>query len=206
MNCLISVKCEECTQELNEQSHVLPFSSTDQETNWTNDANETIQLKQEKKEYPDGYDGSSEMTRHWVVCPDGVLQEVKAEHTSDVSDILSGEDCSVNVGRKLRIHTCTHHNSIHDEEMNGKLSTDHTCDVASTQLRRHDNVLKVQERMSRRVKHFGVDTCGEQLAHLSELKVRKRTHTGVKPFTCDTCEKSFTRSGHLKRRNSSYRC
>ena len=57
------MKCEEYTQELNEQSHVLPFSSTDKETNWTNDANETIQVKQEKKEYPDGYDGSSEMTR-----------------------------------------------------------------------------------------------------------------------------------------------
>ena len=196
VNCLISLKCEEHTQELNEQIHVLPVSSTDQETNWTNDANETIQVKQEKKEYPDGYDGGSEMTRHWVVCPDGVLKEVKAEHTSDVSDILHGKDCNVNVDRNLCTRTCTYHNNIHDEEINGKLST---CDVASTQFRRHDNVLKLQERMSKRVKHFAVDTCGEQLAHLSELKVRKRRHTGVKPFTCNTCEKSFPRSADLKR-------
>ena len=199
VTCLISVKCEEHIHELNEQSHVLPASSTDQETNRTNDATETIQVKQEKKEYPDGFDRSSEVTRHWVVCPGGVLKEVKAEHTSEVSDILSGEDCSVNVGRKLRTHTCTHHNNIHDEEMNEKLSTDYTCDVASTQSRRHDNVMISRERMSKGGKPFPVDTCGEQLAHLSELKVRKRTHTCVKPFTCDTCDKSFARSSNLKR-------
>ena len=198
VKCLISVKCEEHRQELNEQSHVLPASSTDQETNRTNNANETIQVKQEKKGYPDGYDRSSEVTRHWVVCPGGVLKEVKAEHASDVSDILSAEDCSVNVGRKLRTHTCTHPNNIHDEEMNGKLSTDSTYDVPSTRFRRHDNVVIVQERMGKGVKHFTVDTCGKQFAHLSELKVRKRTHTGVKPFTCDKCGKSFSRSGHLK--------
>ena len=84
VKCLRSVKCEEDSKEFNEQSHVLPASSTEQETNRTNDANETIQVKREKKEYPDGYDRSSEVTRHWIVCPRGVLKEVKAEHTSDV--------------------------------------------------------------------------------------------------------------------------
>ena len=79
------VKC--LLQELSEQSHVLPVNTIHQETNWTLDADETIQVKQEKKEYPDGYDRSSKVTRHWVVCPGGVLKEVKAEHTSDVSDI-----------------------------------------------------------------------------------------------------------------------
>ena len=193
--CLPRVKCEERRQELNEQSHVLPVNNTDQETNWTNYANETIQVKQEKKEYPDGYDRSSEVTRHWVVCPGGVLKEVKAEHTSNVSDILSGEDCNVDVGCNLRTHTCTHHNNINDEEMNGKLSTNYTCDVSSTQF---DNVLKVQERTSKGVKHLNCDTCGKQFAFLSEFKVHERTHTGVKPFTCDTCGKSFSQSGHLK--------
>ena len=74
VKCLPHVKCEERRQELNEQSHVLPFNNTDQETSWTNYANETIQVKQEKKEYPDGYDRSSEVTRHWVVCPGGLLK------------------------------------------------------------------------------------------------------------------------------------
>ena len=39
------VNCEERRQELNKQSHVIPFNNTDQETNWTRDANETIQVK-----------------------------------------------------------------------------------------------------------------------------------------------------------------
>ena len=200
VKCLPLVKCEEQCQELNEQSYAPPFNSTDHETNWTREGNETIQVKQEKKEYTDGYYRSSEVTRHWVVCPDGALKEVKAEHTSDVSDILCDEDCNVNVGCNLRTHTCTHHNNINDEEINGELSADYTCDVASTQFRRHDNVLTVQGRTSKGVKHFTVDTCGEQLAHLSELgcKVREMTQSGVKPFTCVTCGKSFTKSGELK--------
>ena len=192
------VKCEERRQELNEQSHVLPFNNTDQETNWTNNANETNQVKPEKKEYPDVYDRSSEVTRHWVVCPGGVLKEVKPEHTSDVSDALCVGGCNENVVCKLCTHTCTHHNYILDEEMNGKLSTASTCDVLSTQFRRHDNVLKVQERTSKGVKHLNCDTCGKQFAFLSEFKVHERTHTGVKPFTCDTCGKSFSQSGYLK--------
>ena len=199
VKCLPRVKCEERRQELNEQSHVLPFNNTDQETNWTNDADETIQVKQEKKEYPDVYDRSSEVTRQWVVCPGRVLKEVKAEHTSNVSDILYGEDCNVDAGCKLRTHTCTHQNNINDEEMNGKLSTDSTCGVSSTQSRRHDKVLKVHDRTSKGVKHLTCDTCGKQLAYLCKLKVHERTHTGVKPFTCDTCGKSFSHSGDLKR-------
>ena len=198
VQCLPHVKCEERRQELNEQSQVLPFKNTDKETNRTNDANETIQVKQEKKECPDGYDRSSEVTRHWVICPGGVLKEVKAEHTSDVSDILSGEDCNVDVGCGLRTHTCTHHNNIHDEEMNGKLSTDSTCEVSSTQFRRRDNFLKVQERTSKGVNHLTCDTCGKQFGYLSDFKVHERTHTGVKPFTCDTCGESYSQSGNLK--------
>ena len=197
VNCLLSVKCEEHNQALNEQGHVIPVNTIHQETNWTRDVNETIQVKQEKKEYPDGYDRSSEVTIHWVVCPDGVLEEVKTEHTSDVSDVLSSEDCNENFGCKLRTRTCTHHDNIHEEETNGNLSTDSTCDETSNEFRRHDNVLKVQERTSKGVKHF-TDTCGEHLAHLSEYKVRERTHTGDKPFTCDKCGKSFSQSGHLK--------
>ena len=101
--CLISVKCEEHRQDLSEHSHVLPASScsTYQETNRTNDANETIQVKQEKMEYPDGYDRIHESTRHWVVCPGGVLKELKAEHTSDVSELLPVEDCSVQIAASI---------------------------------------------------------------------------------------------------------
>ena len=199
VKCLPRVKCEERRQELNEQSHVLPFNNTDQETNWTNDANETIKVKLEKKEYPDVYDRSSEVTRHWVLCPGRVLKEVKAEQISDVSaDTLYVGGCNENVDCKLCTHTCRY-NNIHDDEMNGKLCMDSTCDMSSTQSRRHDNVLKVQDRTSKGVKHLTCDTCGKQFAYLSKLKVHERTHTDVKPFTCDTCGKSFSHSGVLKR-------
>ena len=191
-------KLLEDAQAGDEQSHVIPINNTDQETNWIRYTNETIQVKKEKKEYPDGYDRSSEVTRHWVVCPGGVLKEVKAEHTSNVSDILSGEDCNENVGCKLRARTCTHHNNPHDEDVNVKLSSESTYDVSSAEFRRHDNVLKVQERTIKGVKRFTCDTCGKQFAYLSKLKVHEMTHTGVKPFTCDTCGKSFAQSGALK--------
>ena len=208
VKCLSRVKCEGHMQELNEQSHALPFIDTDQETNWTRDADETIQVKQEKKEYPDGYDRSSEVTRHWVVCPDGVLKEVKAEHVSDVSEILAIEDCNENVNCKLRTRTCTHHNNIHDEEMNGMLTTDSTCDVSPTQSRRHDNVLKVHKRTSEGVEHYNCDACGKQFAYINKLKLHEVTHrpTDVKPFTCDTFGKPFVQLGHLKQHDMRREC
>ena len=199
VKCLPGLKCEEHIQDLNEQSHVLPFISTYEETTWTNDANQTIQVKQEKKEYSDGYDGSTEMTRRWAVCPGGVLEEVKAGHTTYISDILDGEDCSLTAGCKLCTRSCTYHNNIHDEKMNDNLSTDSTCGVPSTQFTQHDGVLKVQERTRKGVKRFTCDTCGKQFAYLSKLNMHERTHTGVKPFICDTCGKSFSQSGDLKR-------
>ena len=84
--CSPSVKWEENVQELCEQRRVLPFNSTDRESNSMCDANETIQLKPEQKEDPDEYDTNNEVTRHWIVHPGGVLKEVKAEHIYDASD------------------------------------------------------------------------------------------------------------------------
>ena len=201
VQCLPSVKSEETGQEVSEQRHVLSFNSTDLESNWVCDANETIQLKPEKKEDPDGYDTNSEATRHWVVCPDGVLKEVKAEHTSDASDILSVEDCSKKVGHKQRTHTVSYHNNI---QTNVKVSTHSTCGVSSTQLRGRRNDPKEHRGTCKIVKHFTCDTCGKQFVDLSKLEMHVRTHTGVKPFTCDTCGKSFALSGKLKRHKTTH--
>ena len=217
---LPNVKCEEHRQELNEQSHVIPSHSTDDETSLICN----VKVKQEDKEDTYGYDRRNDATRHWIVCHGGVLKEVKAEHTSDVSEILSAEGCSENVGRKLSSRT--HLYDIYDEDSNAKLCTDSTCALPSSQVRRHDNVLKVDtkyctggkhlmcdtrvkqyadlsqhnvhERTHTGVKHFACDTCGKSFAYSGYLNVHKRTHTGDRPFTCDTCGKSFSQSGHLK--------
>ena len=197
VNCLPSVKCEEQRQELNEQNPVLPFNSTDQETSLAYDANEPIQVKQEATEDLNEYDKRNEATRRWIVCPDGVLKEIEAEHTSDVSDVLSVEDCSVNVGHKPITHTCTHHNNINDDETIVTLCMDSTCGLSSTHVRRHDRVLKVIKTSCEGVKPFTCDTCGKSFAQSKFLKAHKRTHTGIKPFICDTCGKSFAQPGKL---------
>ena len=211
VKCLASVKCEDHRQELNEQSNAIMFHSTDDETSLTCD----VKVKQEDKEDIDGYDRHNDATRHWIVCHGGVLKEVKAEHTSDVSDILSVEGCNENVAREPITHTCIHHNDIHDEDINVNLCTDSTCGLSSSQVRRHDNVLKVNKgsrkgvasftcdtsgksfTQSRTLKAHICDTCGKSFAHYGHLNEHKRTHTGVKPFTCDTCGKSFAQSGRL---------
>ena len=228
VKCLPGVKGEEHRQELNEQSHVIPFHSTDDGTSLTCD----VKVKQEDKEDTDGYDRRYDATRHWSVCHGGVLKEVKAEHTSDVSDILSVEGCNENVGRKPSTHTCRHHNDLHDEQINVKLCT--TCDLPSSEVRRHDNVLKVHtktctggkhlmcdtrgkayadlsqhkvtERTHTCVKHFTCDSCGKSFAQSGHLNVHKRIHSGVKPFTCDTCGKLFAQSGHLKTHKMKHTC
>ena len=193
VKCLPSVKCEGHSQELNEQSHVIPSRCTDDETSLTCD----VKMKKGDKEDTGGYDRRNDATRHWIVCHGGVLKEVKAEHTSDVSEILSVERCSDNVGCELGTHTCTQHNDIHDEDINVKLCTDSTCGLSLSQVRPHDNVLKVHKQSCTGGKHRMCDTRGKEYADLSQHNVHERTHTGVKPFTCDTCGKSFAYSGNL---------
>ena len=196
VQCLQSVNREENRQELSERRRVLSFNSTDLESNWVCDANETIQLKPEKKEDTDGYDTNNEATIHWVVCPDGVLKEVNAEHKSDGSDILSVGDCSKNVGHTQRTHTVSYHNNI---QTNVKVSTHSTCGVSSTQFTGRGNDPKAHRGTCKIVKHFTCDSCGKQFVYLCRLKMHERTHADVKPFACDTCGKSFTLSGTLRR-------
>ena len=145
-------------------------------------------MKLEKKEYPDGYDIIHEATIHWVVCPSGVLKEVKAEHTSDVSEILTFENCSDNVGGELRTHTCAYHNNIHDEDINGKMCKDYTSGVSSMQFKRHDKVLNVRARTSKDVNHCG------KLVHLSKHTGNETEHICCKDFTCGN---AIAQSGQL---------
>ena len=153
--CLSSVKSEENRQELGDDRNVLPSNSMC-------NANETIQLKPEQKEDPDEYDANNEATRHWFVCPGGVLKEVKAEHTSDASDMLSVEDCSKNVGHKQHTHTVSYNNNI---QTNVKASTHSTCDVSSTQFMGRGNGPKAHRRTCKIVKYFTFGTCGKQFVY-----------------------------------------
>ena len=183
---LQSAKCEE--QELNKRQAILPFVNADKTSAWTYDVNELTEVKLETKVDPDEYDRNSDDTRHWIVCQGGVLKQVKAEHTLDVSDdILAVEDGSHNVDQKL-CNSSTNHATMEYQ-------------------------ITVPERTGTCVKPFTCDTCGKSLVKSAELlKVLERTHTGmnpyichmcsniqtcVKPYTCDTSGKSFALSSTL---------
>ena len=60
----------------------------------------------------DGYGGNTNLTRHWITCPGGILKEVKAELTPNVLDILPLDDCSENVDEKP--FTYSYHVKVHE--------------------------------------------------------------------------------------------
>ena len=85
---LESVKCEEQLQDLHQKQAIHSSVDTDQRSDgkstWTFDVNE---VKAENKASRDEHGRNSDEVKHWVVCPGGVLKEVKAEDTLGVSEI-----------------------------------------------------------------------------------------------------------------------
>ena len=215
VSCLQSVKCEEQVQECNEQRSILPLVNTDKTSPWTFDVNALIEVKPEKAD-PGEYGRNSDEIRHWVVCQDGVLKEVKAEHTLDVSDILPVEYGSHNVDQK-QCNCSTNHATMECQltvpERTRTCVKPFTCVTCGKSLVKSAEVLKVLERthtgmnpytchMCRYIQtcvtSYTCDTCGQSFSCPSALMVHERRHTGVKPYTCDTCGKSFASSGNLK--------
>ena len=172
---LLSVKCEE-QRQVDEQQAILPFMDNDQVPTRSCDVNKLTGVMPEIKIESDECESKSNGMRHCVVCPGGVLKDVKAEHTIGASDVLPHEDGSHNV----------------DQKPCGSSSTNHA-------KMEYESPLKVQERTYSGVKHYACDTCGKLFAKFSKLRVHERTHKGVKPYTCDTCGKLFSQIGSLRR-------
>ena len=53
----------------------------------------------------DGYGGNTNLSRHWVTCPGGILKEVKADLTPSISEKLPLEHDRENVDKKPFIYT-----------------------------------------------------------------------------------------------------
>ena len=164
--------------------------------------NEIDEVKPNKITHPDEYIGNSDGTRHWVVCPGGVLKEVKAEHTVGVSDILSVEDGNHDVDKKQYFNGTNHAKMECESQLNVRVETHMGVKPFTSTMSEksviHPSGLETHQRTQTLVKSYICETCGKVFISSSNLQVHERIHTGLKPYTCDTCGKSFTQSSTLK--------
>ena len=102
---LQTLTCGQLQQEMTEQNVILSFENISIATTSTQDSIDVIGVKTEMKSDLDGDGGNTLLTRRWVTCPGGILKEVKAELTPNVSEILPLEHCTDNVDEKPFIYT-----------------------------------------------------------------------------------------------------
>ena len=193
---LQGVNCEKQRQEVNEQRQILPSVSSLQASTLSYDVTELTEVELEKTA-PGEHDRSSDATRYWIVCPGGVLKEVKAEPSIDVPDILPVEDVSHSVDQKQLGGSSNHAKMERESHPNAHQRTHHgvkplTCYICGKSFA-VPPILKIHERSHTGVKPRTCYICGKSFAFPYLLK----THMGVKPFSCDTCGKSFTHAGTL---------
>ena len=93
IHCQVSDAARE-EQQSDNKERILPFDSTNQVETWSENVGEPlIKVKLEKVESEDCSSYSGE-TRHWVVCENGILKEVKLEQSHCVQVMCAGEDCN----------------------------------------------------------------------------------------------------------------
>ena len=160
----------------------------------TTSTQDFIDVKTEMKSDLDRYGGNTNLTRRWITCPGGILKEVKAELTSNVSEILPIEHCIENVDEKPFMYT--HNVKVYERTCTSMKPF--KCDICEKSFT-DSSSLKRHVRTHTGVKPFTCDVCGKSFTASSNLKTHETTHTGVKPFTCDVCGKSCTGSRTPKR-------
>ena len=82
-------------------------------------------LNTDMKSDLDEYGVKTNLTKHWVTCPGGILKLVTAELPPNISEILPIDDCSDNVDKKPFIDT--HNGNVH--ERSHPCVKHFTCDV-----------------------------------------------------------------------------
>ena len=189
---LQTLTCGHLQQEITEQNVILSCENRSPATTSTQDSIDVIDVKTEMKSDLDGYGRNTNLTRHWVTCPGGILKEVKAELTPTVSEMLPLEHCIDYVDENPLLYT---HN-VKGHERTRTSMKPFTCDICKQSFL-CSSKLKMHARTHTGVKTFRCDICGKSYTCSRNLKRHEITHATVKPFECDTCGKTFTRSNHL---------
>ena len=182
-------------QQSDNKERILPFDSTNQAETWIENVGEPlIKVKLEKVESEDCSSYSGE-TRHWVVCENGILKEVKLEQSHCVQGMCAGEDCNRDIVHEQ--NNCSRTDAkVSKTQFRQYVGS--TCGESFTKSRR----LTVHERIHAGLKGFICTTCGKSFAQNRCLKIHRQSHTHVtcaKSFSCTTCGKSFNKAGYLKR-------
>lgn len=221
VRCLLRVKIEEEEeQDTNDRETIEPLNCPGQPTTWINDVDEFVDVKQEKKVDVGECCINNEETRHWVVCSDNVLKEVKAKHAVS----KSGAECCSDIYEK-NLHRSVNDANAEETETNVILSTSSArglslpqsrhletgegankftcgrCGMLFTQNDRFDvhqsshactnSFTCVPTKILTGAKHLACSTCGKLSKCSSKLKTHQKMHSNERPFACATCLKSF---------------
>ena len=190
-NGLTFIKSERQLPHAKLEEEILPLDNTNREDTWNQNESETHVHMKFEKVYEDcgSYCGD---TRHWVVCENGVLKEVKVEPTDGRPDTSEISTCIENFVEQQQLHN----KNNYDLNLNPSNVRPYTC-VTCGKSFKHSSCLTAHEKVHTDVKPYTCVTCEKSFKRSGDLTVHKRIHSNVKPYNCVMCEKSFKRSGDL---------